>query len=289
LAFSISQTAAPIINISKAASAATDFFAVIDAPKPSVTGLKDPDVSPLDDIVLDSVTFAYPSRPHVMVLDDLSMRFEFGKITAIVGASGSGKSTIVGLLERWYNLDQQSQYKLPESAIKNKKADKEKSAEPVEESNLPISLSGSILVGTHNLDSVDLKWWRSQIGLVQQEPFIFNDTIYKNVENGLIGSKWEDEDAATKKSLVEEACKEAFADEYINRLPQVRSYGQSARDSDIDRDMTRKLVMPVLNFLVARDRGLLLLAALSNDPKSLSWMRRQVQSMFVGSVSSRQL
>lgn len=226
----VSQTAGPIINITKAASAATDFFAIIDAPKPQVTGLKDPDVSPLEDIILDSVTFAYPSRPHVKVLDDLTMQFESGKITAIVGASGSGKSTIVGLLERWYNLDQESQYTLPKSAIEDKKAENEKeddkdnkkSTETLDKSMPLVSLSGSVLVGGHNLETLDLKWWRSQIGLVQQEPFIFNDTIYKNVENGLIGSKWEHADAETKKGLVEEACKEAFADEYINRLPKVR-------------------------------------------------------------------
>lgn len=87
----------------------------------------------------------------------------------------------------------------------------------------PVQLNGSIFVGSQNLESVDLKWWRSQIGLVQQEPFIFNDTIYKNVENGLIGSAWEHEDDATKRTLVEEACKEAFADEYITRLPEVRN------------------------------------------------------------------
>jgi len=66
-----------------------------------------------------------------------------------------------------------------------------------------------------------LKWWRSQIGLVQQEPFIFNDTIRKNVEYGLIGSEWEDENEETKKTLVEQACKEAFADEFITKLPLV--------------------------------------------------------------------
>jgi len=76
-------------------------------------------------------------------------------------------------------------------------------------------------MGGHSLDDIELKWWRSQIGLVQQEPFIFNDTIFRNVEYGLIGSLWEDEDASTKKELVEEACKEAFADEFITRLPLV--------------------------------------------------------------------
>lgn len=66
---------------------------------------------------------------------------------------------------------------------------------------------------------------RSQIGLVQQEPFVFNDTIFKNVEFGLIGSPWEHEDAETKKKLVEAACKEAYADEYISRLPLVSYLG----------------------------------------------------------------
>tara|TARA_R110002060_G_scaffold15500_1_gene21647 strand:+ start:1320 stop:1892 length:573 start_codon:yes stop_codon:yes gene_type:complete len=135
------------------------------------------------------------------------------------------------LLERWYELDGDKRFVLPESAIKDEKAEKEKERKKEEDkkngiteepivAEPPIPLSGSISVGGHNLDTVGLKWWRSQIGLVQQEPFIFNDTIYKNVEFGLLGSQWEHANEATKKNLVEEACKEAFADEYITRLPQ---------------------------------------------------------------------
>lgn len=74
IAFSLSQTAAPIIAISSAAAAAADFFAVIDAPKPDITGLKDPDVSAHSEILFNGITFAYPSRPHVKVLDDLNVR-----------------------------------------------------------------------------------------------------------------------------------------------------------------------------------------------------------------------
>ena len=190
-----------------------------------MTGLKDPEVSATEDITFDSVNFAYPSRPHVKVLDNLSLRFERGKITAIVGASGSGKSTIVGLLERWYDLDLEKRYKLPPSAIKDKKAGKEKERDKPNPEEPPtlVALSGTISIGKKNLDDLDLKWWRSQIGLVQQEPFIFNDTIYRNVEFGLIGSQWENESAETKKRLVEEACKEAFADESrFNDLSPVR-------------------------------------------------------------------
>jgi len=80
---------------------------------------------------------------------------------------------------------------------------------------------GTITTGGRNLHEIDLKWWRSQIGLVQQEPFLFNDTIFKNVEYGLIGTEWENESAEMKKELVEQACEEAFATEFITRLPEV--------------------------------------------------------------------
>lgn len=82
--------------------------------------------------------------------------------------------------------------------------------------------NGFITVGGRPLREIDLKWWRRQIGLVQQEPFLFNDTIYKNVEFGLIGTEWEDAELEVKKDLVKQACKEAFADEFISRLPEVR-------------------------------------------------------------------
>ena len=86
-----------------------------------------------------------------------------------------------------------------------------------------IKNSGTIKIGKHDITTLDARWWRSQIGLVQQEPFLFNSTIFQNVAHGLIGSKWEHDDMTTKQSLVEEACKEAFADEFIKRLPQVCS------------------------------------------------------------------
>jgi len=80
-----------------------------------------------------------------------------------------------------------------------------------------------IKVGDHELKNIDLKWWRSQIGLVQQEPFLFNDTILKNVEYGLIGTEWEHAPAFEKKWLVIKACREAFAEDFIDRLPDVSS------------------------------------------------------------------
>lgn len=83
-----------------------------------------------------------------------------------------------------------------------------------------VQLTGKIMTSGHNLDDVNVKWWRSQIGLVQQEPFLFNQSIYENVMNGLIGTQWEHEPLETKQALVRDACKEAFADEFIEKMPQ---------------------------------------------------------------------
>ena len=77
-------------------------------------------------------------------------------------------------------------------------------------------------MGDQNLHETELKSWRSQIGLVQQEPFLFNDTISRNVEYGLVGTEWEHGTKKQKRKLVEKACKEAFANEFIARLPEVR-------------------------------------------------------------------
>nr|XP_036585590.1 ABC transporter [Colletotrichum truncatum]KAF6795641.1 ABC transporter [Colletotrichum truncatum] len=229
---SLERISTPLLAISKAMVAACEFLTVIDAPTPDKGELKEPQVSANDDIVFEDVTFAYPSRPHVKVLDGLNLTIESGKVTAIVGPSGSGKSTIVGLIERWYTL--QDQYVIAKAIEKDKKkeADKKKNKkkgkedsddednkpEP-EETGPAIELKGSVSTSGQTLDRIDLKWWRSQIGLVQQEPFLFNDTIFKNVAYGLIGSQWEDAPEEKKRELVREACQESFADEFIDRLP----------------------------------------------------------------------
>jgi ATP-binding cassette subfamily B (MDR/TAP) protein 1 len=81
--------------------------------------------------------------------------------------------------------------------------------------------NGSITTGGRPLREIDLKWWRAQIGLVQQEPCLFNDTIFNNVAFGLIGTEWEDASPQVKEEMVKQACAAAYADEFINRLPEV--------------------------------------------------------------------
>jgi ATP-binding cassette subfamily B (MDR/TAP) protein 1 len=135
-------------------------------------------------IAVKNVTFAYPARPTMNVLNDVSMEFEAQKTTAIVGASGSGKSTIVALLERWYD-----------------------------------PASGSLEVDSHDITTLNVKSLRSQIGLVQQEPVLLNDTIYNNVVHGLFGTPMDALPEEDKRKLVKEACIEANADSFIQELP----------------------------------------------------------------------
>ncbi|KAF2186887.1 ABC transporter-like protein [Zopfia rhizophila CBS 207.26] len=197
IVMSVGSISTPLSAVSRAAGAASTFYTIIDAPKAKADGLKEPEVSSTDDIVLNGVNFTYISRPDQNVLKNVTVTFPSGKTTAIVGPSGSGKSTIVALIQRWYELG-------------------------VDEDENPVInflRNGSIITGGRNLHDIDVKWWRSQIGLVQQEPFLFNGTIFENVAHGLIGTRWEAETEDTKRSLVVEACEEAFADEFISRLP----------------------------------------------------------------------
>lgn len=224
---SLERIVTPLIAVSKAMIAACEFFTVIDMPK-FTTGSERLDAMS-HDIIFDNVTFAYPSRPDSTILDSLSICIRSGQNTALVGPSGSGKSTVVGLLERWYSLADQPGIS---HAAEGPSDFHEHSGQPSQERNIehdgskPLEeakpkVSGAIVVGGYNLEELDLKWWRSQIGLVQQEPFLFNDTIYGNVAHGLIGSEWENEPVEEKRRLVETACREAFAHEFISRLPEV--------------------------------------------------------------------
>jgi ATP-binding cassette subfamily B (MDR/TAP) protein 1 len=137
------------------------------------------------EITLEGVKFSYPSRPTVQVMKSLSLTFEAGKTAALVGASGSGKSTIVSLVERFYD--------------------------PTE---------GAIKLDGYNLKDLNLKWLRNQIGLVSQEPVLFATTIRNNVAHGLIGTKYENASEEKKDVLIREACVKANADGFISKLPE---------------------------------------------------------------------
>ena len=101
------------------------------------------------DIELENIRFHYPSRPDVEVCAGYTLRIPAGQKIALVGSSGSGKSTIVSLLERFYD---------PES--------------------------GSVKLDGHDIKTLNVRWLREQIGLVGQEPSLFSDTIAANIRHG---------------------------------------------------------------------------------------------------------
>ncbi|KAL1853083.1 hypothetical protein Plec18170_005665 [Paecilomyces lecythidis] len=206
-----------------AISASGGFFEIIDSDRVQRDGIQEPQVSAHADIEFHNVAFAYPTRKEVQVLKGFSARFEKGKNTALVGPSGSGKSTLVGLLERWYQLGEveEPQKTGVDAPSASDGTEKTINVDNIENSERAQVDCGSITIDGHNINSLNLKWWRSQIGLVQQEPFLFNDTILNNVAHGLLGSKWENEPSEVKEQLVKDSCKEAYADEFINRLPEV--------------------------------------------------------------------
>lgn len=185
--FSIAMLAPALQSISKGRAAASKLFETIDR-VPCINSAETSGRKPAGtdgDIRLSNVSFHYPSRPNVPILKSLSTSFQAGKVTALVGGSGSGKSTIISLIERFYDP-------LPGSSIK---------------------LDGN------DLRSLNLTWLRRQIGLVSQEPTLFATTVRGNVEHGLIGSVWEHASDEERLALVKSACVAANADGFIAKLP----------------------------------------------------------------------
>ncbi len=186
-AFSLGNVAPNVQAFTTAISAAAKIFNTIDRVSPldptSDAGIKLDHVD--GNLELRNIKHIYPSRPEVTVMQDVSLIIPAGKMTALVGASGSGKSTIVGLVERFYD--------------------------PVK---------GQVFLDGHDVSTLNLRWLRQQISLVSQEPTLFGTTIFENIRHGLIGTKFENESMEKQKELVIEAAKMANAHDFITGLPE---------------------------------------------------------------------
>ncbi|XP_049919135.1 bile salt export pump-like [Epinephelus moara] len=117
------------------------------------------------DIEFHNVTFHYPSRPEVKILDQLSVAVKSGETTAFVGPSGAGKSTAVQLIQRFYD--------------------------PKE---------GMVTLDGHDIRGLNIQWLRSLIGIVEQEPVLFATTIAENIRYGRAGVSMEDIISAAKQA-----------------------------------------------------------------------------------------
>ena len=136
------------------------------------------------EVRFDHVGFAYQNEP---VLQDFNLRINRGEVVALVGPSGGGKSTVVGLLTRFYDPQQ-----------------------------------GRILIDGQDIRMITMDSLRRNIALVDQETYLFNDSIRDNIRYG---------SAEASDAAVEEAARLAYADEFIRLLPE--GYDQHIGDRGV--------------------------------------------------------
>lgn len=186
-AFSLGNVAPNGKAFTAAVAAGQKIFSCIDRVSPI-----DPDSDAGDrlDVVkgaveLRNVRHIYPSRPEVLVMEDVSLNIPEGKTTALVGASGSGKSTIIGLVERFYD--------------------------PV---------GGQVLLDGVDIRTLNIRWLREHISLVQQEPVLFATSIENNIRHGLLGTEHMKLSEERIKDMVVHAAKMANAHDFILALPE---------------------------------------------------------------------
>ncbi|XP_017777603.1 PREDICTED: multidrug resistance protein 1B [Nicrophorus vespilloides] len=163
--FGMSSTYIEVFGIAKGAAA--KIFGVIDH-KPTINASKNNGEKPttvIGDIKFENVTFHYPSRPEVPILNGLNLTIKPGETVALVGSSGCGKSTCIQLLQRFYD-----------------------------------PLGGSVYLDNKNLKDLDLTWLRNNIGVVGQEPVLFGTSIAENIRFSYKEATQEDIEKAAKKA-----------------------------------------------------------------------------------------
>ena len=221
----------------------------IDVRDPSGIQLKpfSPNCGYTPSVSFNQVTFAYPSRPNMKALDNVSFTAEAGQLTALVGPSGAGKSSIAALLVRQYdpstaNLphphdqdgnngrrDHQARLQQsPTTTLAEKGLVHGQSKKPSAEQDT-VSGSGIIRLDGTELRNYNLASLRSCISVVHQEPQLLAGTIFENIAMGLSGTPFayrkdtEGEDVAKVTStrlLCIEALKKAEAWEFVQDLPE---------------------------------------------------------------------
>ncbi|KAH6790052.1 hypothetical protein C2S51_005058 [Perilla frutescens var. frutescens] len=168
--FSVGQLAGLAPDTSMAATAIPAIFDILNR-RPSISnegrrGRRLEGVKAVD-IEFKKVTFAYPTRPDITVLNNFSLKIRSGKMVALVGGSGSGKSTAVWLIQRFYDPKR-----------------------------------GRVLMGGVDLREFDLNWLRRQIALVGQEPSLFAGSIRENIAFGDPNASWSEIEEAAKEAYI---------------------------------------------------------------------------------------
>ncbi|RLN97636.1 hypothetical protein BBJ28_00004173, partial [Nothophytophthora sp. Chile5] len=176
---SMAQISPSATAVAKAAGSAEELFAILDTPSVIDAEKDDDGIIPeacLGKIEAVNLNFTYPSRPDAQILRDYNVTIESGQTVAFAGSSGGGKSTLIALLERFYD-----------------------------------PTSGTLYLDGRDVKTLNVKWLRSQIGMISQEPVLFATSIFDNIAMG--GNDVTREDAIA-------ACKLSNAHNFIMSLPQ---------------------------------------------------------------------
>uniref|UniRef100_A0A452ZR79 ABC transporter B family member 11 n=1 Tax=Aegilops tauschii subsp. strangulata TaxID=200361 RepID=A0A452ZR79_AEGTS len=197
-----SQTSAMASDSAKANDSATSIFKILDRKSQIDSSSEEGSTMELvkGDIDFMHISFKYPSRPDVQIFSDFTLNIPSRKTVALVGQSGSGKSTVIALLERFYDPD-----------------------------------SGAILLDGVEIKNLKLSWLRDQMGLVSQEPVLFNDTIRANIAYGKHEEVTEEEIAG--------AAKAANAHEFISSMPQGYSTSVGERGTQLSGGQKQRIAI----------------------------------------------
>ncbi len=193
-------------------------------------------------IEFENVMFSYPSRPDVLVLNAFSLKLSKDTTTALVGSSGSGKSTVVSLIQRFYDID-----------------------------------SGKITLDGVDLTHLDMNWFRSQIGYVQQEPSLFGISIRDNLTYGLS----EEAAANITQEELENVCRDANAHDFISSWPD--GYDTMVGERGVTLSGGQKQRISIARALLTKCRILLLDEATSAlDAESEHEVQKAIENAMVG-------
>ena len=247
----IGMIAPNIKTIQESCSAASDYFNLYDR-KPAMDLTNSIERPPLSDIhgriEFNGVNFYYPSDPNQrLILNGIDLVFEPGQKVALVGESGCGKSTTVNLIERLYDIT-----------------------------------GGQLLIDGIEINRYDIKYLRSLIGYVQQEPVLFNKSIRENL---IFGREEYLNSIGNIDELIQTACDEAYATEFINNLPDGLDYVVGIKGGKLSGGQKQRIA--IARAILARPKILILDEATSAlDNKSEKEVQRALDNISQKSVTT---